>query len=98
MAAAGECLKAILATSSGSEVLNKLETGGECDQWCGFLVPFKLMKRKKVLCLVCYHLFVPTYINVQMVRENNYICSTVIYLCILDICDMNNKQWYLVVD
>ena len=48
VAVAGECLKAVLATSSGSEVLNKLETSGECDQWCGYLVPFKTLKRKKV--------------------------------------------------
>ena len=49
VAASGECLKGILATSSGSEVLNKLETSGDCDHWCGYLVPFKPQKRIRVI-------------------------------------------------
>ena len=54
VAAAGECLKAVLATSTGSEVLNKLEISGECDQWCDYLVPFKLLKRKRVNNILCH--------------------------------------------
>jgi len=48
VAAASQCIKAILATSTGNSVLQKLETFGDCVEWSSYLMPFKPSKRRKV--------------------------------------------------
>ena len=51
--ASGECLRGVLATKTGGQVLGKLEEIRLEDGWHLYLEPFKPQKKRKVRAL-CY--------------------------------------------
>ena len=72
VAAASQCIKAILATGSGAGVLQKLETSGESDEWSSYLIPFKPSRRRKVHRILVMQTLVFSMSSIQVYPNKAY--------------------------